>query len=255
MLSVAIATLTIISILLVASCQKPDETIPEIKLKGGEVDTVILNEKLIDPGAQAVDKVDGNISPDIKSDYLSVINKDSVGLYEVTYLISDKAGNANKKTRSVYVMNQAQNWEGTYGVVDTLFTPLNAPPDTLYRKVYTIKIVASYYRNKEIWIGGFGKFTAPSATPAATSINLIATVVDSAGSFLRASTEIIDLPNLYYAAAPACQTTSHRIRSYRNDGSSNFYLTGNIIQFVYEDEIYAPIGCTGLYYGKVKLTK
>ncbi len=246
-----LSILVLIFLLSYSSCKKKDEAIPNISLKGAAIDTIILNEKLIDPGALANDSIDGDITPQIQSDYLNVINKDSVGLYTVTYKITDKAGNVNTIKRQVYVMNQAQIWEGSYNAIDSIFKiPIVSLADS-FRKTYPVKIRASKFKNKEFLINGFGKFSATNYP----TINIVAVAVDSNSIFTKANIPPSDQPliNVSYIPAITCTTSSHKIKSFQR-----FYLktavTPKKIFIEYEDEVYDPATCLALYRGKLYLT-
>ena len=246
---IASSIFVVIVVLSTFSCKKTDETIPDLKLYKDSVDTIFLNEKLVDPGALSIDNFDGDISSLISSDYLTVINKDSTGKYIVTYKIVDKAGNINLKKRSVYVVNQAFPWQGNYNAVDTLFNlPIAVSSDT-FRKTYSVKVVASWKENRVLWIKGYGQYS----TTGYPSINLTANVLDSSGTLKKANVPLVNIKNLTYGVATAaCATSSHKIKSLYD-----FYLYNvgtKTIQIEYEDEIYEPIDCVALKRGRLKLT-
>ncbi|NAS14348.1 immunoglobulin-like domain-containing protein [Poritiphilus flavus] len=81
----------------------PDTTAPVITLLGDNPMYVTLGDTYVEPGATATDDIDGDLSSDI------VIGGDTVntavlGTYELTYDVSDAAGNAaDQKTRVVIV--------------------------------------------------------------------------------------------------------------------------------------------------------
>ncbi|NAS14351.1 BspA family leucine-rich repeat surface protein [Poritiphilus flavus] len=80
-----------------------DETAPVITLLGDNPIYIALGDTYVEPGATATDDIDGDLSSDI------VIGGDTVdtnvlGSYELTYDVSDAAGNAaDQKTRVVIV--------------------------------------------------------------------------------------------------------------------------------------------------------
>jgi hypothetical protein len=225
------------------SCRKKDNVLPEIKLVGPSVDTIILNEKLIDPGANAVDDVDGNVTADIESDYLSIINKDSAATYEVTYKISDKSGNANSIKRTVVVLNQAYKWAGTYNAVDTFMDQSG-----IVRKTYQMILAADVYKNKKVYLKQFGNFKYNNAP-----INLVGYLInipDSSDNFTKMEIPVPDknLPALTFGPVGTCQTKTHVFRSL-----APFYLYSNPKRFLfkYEDQVIDPVSCTYISNGFV----
>ncbi len=70
-----------------------DTVIPEITLLGDNPFTVQSDSNYKDPGAQALDDVDGDITGDIVVD-ASGVDMSQVGTYQVTYNVSDSSGNA-----------------------------------------------------------------------------------------------------------------------------------------------------------------
>lgn len=70
-----------------------DTVIPEITMLGDNPFTVQIGSNYKDPGAQALDDVDGDISGDILAD-TSEVDMSRSGTYTVTYNVSDSSGNA-----------------------------------------------------------------------------------------------------------------------------------------------------------------
>ncbi len=84
----------------------PDTTPPVIVLIGGEVN-ITVGEAYTDPGYTATDNVDGTITASVVVG--GNVNTNTVGVYILTYNVSDAAGNAaNEVTRTVNV-NAAPN--------------------------------------------------------------------------------------------------------------------------------------------------
>ena len=83
-----------------------DVTLPVIKLIGINPINIYVGQEYIDPGATALDDVDGDISSNI----INTVNNVKVniaGTYNVTYNVSDSASNgASELTRTVYVINR-----------------------------------------------------------------------------------------------------------------------------------------------------
>jgi len=78
-----------------------DRTPPVITLLGKNPDTVLVGTTYTDPGATAFDNYSLNITSKIKT--TNNVNKDSVGMYTITYTVTDYFGFADTKTRTVYV--------------------------------------------------------------------------------------------------------------------------------------------------------
>jgi hypothetical protein len=83
--------------------EKPPDTVsPVIILLGETIITVTINDTYIDPGAVAIDDVDGIIT-----DQIEIVNPCDVsvpGIYVVTYNVADSAGNkATEVTRKIIV--------------------------------------------------------------------------------------------------------------------------------------------------------
>lgn len=74
---------------------------PIIKLNGEENMTVTIDTIYSDPGATAIDNLDGELTDSIKVTNNIDINK--LGEYEIVYEVSDKNGNLAKKIRKVKV--------------------------------------------------------------------------------------------------------------------------------------------------------
>ncbi len=70
-----------------------DTVVPEITLLGDNPLTVESGNNYKDPGVQALDDVDGDITGDVVVD-ASGVDISSVGSYQVTYNVSDSSGNA-----------------------------------------------------------------------------------------------------------------------------------------------------------------
>ena len=80
-----------------------DKTPPEIALEGGDEMFVSVGNPFNDPGAKATDNCDGDVSANIKSE--GSVDTSKAGDNEITYTVSDKAGNKATKKRKVKVTN------------------------------------------------------------------------------------------------------------------------------------------------------
>jgi hypothetical protein len=89
---------------------KANDTIPPvITLNGSVYFDVILNSVYVDPGATAMDDIDGNVTANIATNITALNpNVNLTGDYLITYIVSDIAGNSDTAIRHVRVFNQAE---------------------------------------------------------------------------------------------------------------------------------------------------
>lgn len=78
-----------------------DTNPPVISLIGSSKMSVALNEKFKDPGATAMDKVDGDLTKKIKVS--GEVDTSKEGTYILKYSVKDKAGNKGTKKRTITV--------------------------------------------------------------------------------------------------------------------------------------------------------
>lgn len=90
-----------------------DSTPPVIALNGESTVEIPLGGTFEDPGASATDDLDGDISRKISVD--GTVNTSLVGIYTLTYQVTDTAGNKATATRSVKVTGP------TYAVQNAVF--------------------------------------------------------------------------------------------------------------------------------------
>ena len=77
--------------------------------------------KYTEPGATALDDVDGDITGDIVTSGLKDIDVRSPGIYTVWFEVSDSAGNSAKKKRNVQVLSPKENQQVLkFSSLDTL---------------------------------------------------------------------------------------------------------------------------------------
>ncbi|MCG8382622.1 MAG: DUF5011 domain-containing protein [Gammaproteobacteria bacterium] len=94
-----------------------DITPPVITLNGDNPINLFVSETFNDPGATAIDDVDGNLTVTVGGD---TVDTSTSGTYIVTYSATDSAGNSDSITRTVYVDKQTQlndtgmSWGGNY---------------------------------------------------------------------------------------------------------------------------------------------
>ncbi len=82
-----------------------DTTPPVITLKGENPMTLYAGETYAEPGAEASDDTDGNLTAAITVG--GTVDAGSVGRYRRTYRVRDAAGNESEANRTVYVINAA----------------------------------------------------------------------------------------------------------------------------------------------------
>ncbi|MBD3418510.1 MAG: DUF5011 domain-containing protein [Chitinivibrionales bacterium] len=82
-----------------------DTVAPVMTLKGDNPMTIKAGESFADPGATALDDVDGNLTSDITVG--GSVDTSNVGEYTLTYTVSDFVGNENSITRMVKVVDPA----------------------------------------------------------------------------------------------------------------------------------------------------
>ncbi len=101
--------------LFLSGCAGDDLSTPTIVLEGDDPMIIELGGTWEDPGYTATDDEDGDITADVTFDD-SEVNTDEIGEYEVSYTVSDKAGNVGTKIRTVRVVMSKDAYMGTYQV-------------------------------------------------------------------------------------------------------------------------------------------
>ena len=126
-------------------CKKDDTTAPVVTLVGGDK-TMSLQGTYTELGATAQDDKDGAITPTISG----TVDVNHTGVYVITYMAMDAAGNEGTATRNVTVVNDVDNMTGTYACSITSLSPA-------YN--YTQTVTASPTLNKRILFGKFGDYS------------------------------------------------------------------------------------------------
>lgn len=117
-----ILSIGILIAIIIFSCKKEDNVRPVVILKGNDTVTMKLNSTYSDPGFNATDDTDGNLTENVAMN--SKINPDKVGFYDVYYTVSDEAGNvSDSKHRAVFVYNEAYVYVDTWTGNDSLLYP------------------------------------------------------------------------------------------------------------------------------------
>jgi hypothetical protein len=110
--------------ILLGGCGKNDDLRPILTLKGEDSISLVLNTEFTDPGAEATDETDGNITKNIFIDNNVDINR--IGEYTINYHVTDQAGNeAIPVTRYVSVYNQGFIYSWMYSVNEVQIYPGN----------------------------------------------------------------------------------------------------------------------------------
>ena len=131
-----------------SSCKKKDIILPTITLAGENNVRQILNTQWTDPGYQATDNSDGDITTNVVVS--GKVNKDFAGTYLITYTVADNSGNETSVNRNVTIYNEAGFLAGKYFANDTC--QLSAAV------TYTAYITPSTSTNMEFTIENFGEW-------------------------------------------------------------------------------------------------
>ncbi len=100
-----------------------DRLAPTLQLVGGATINIAAGQEFVDPGATAVDDVDGDISDNIEVS--GSINSSAVGTQTISYKVADRAGNNTAKVRTVNVgVNKGTGGSGGGGVAPTFIAIL-----------------------------------------------------------------------------------------------------------------------------------
>jgi hypothetical protein len=126
-----------ITIILMFSCKKSDQNAPVITLKGTNPYVVVWGSTsaFIDPGAVAIDDIDGAIDYSV---YDTLVDMRSAGVYHLIYSATDAAGNKDTVSRNV-VVSGSRYLMGNFTVQDFRLGTFNtAYQDTLSDSNYNI---------------------------------------------------------------------------------------------------------------------
>ncbi len=93
---------------IVRTVEVVDTTAPAIKLKGQNPMRVFENEEFKDPGFQASDQYDGDLTKQVKVD-AKALNMKQTGTYEIIYTVNDSSGNTTEIKRIVEVCKDPTN--------------------------------------------------------------------------------------------------------------------------------------------------
>jgi len=111
-----------------------DKVIPTINLNGDYYLTLAFGEDFIDPGATALDDVDGNITADLI--VAGIVNSDKAGEYPITYDVLDSNGNEAiqvtrivKVTSGITIREDAEDGDTVHWILYTAYDDDN--PQTI----------------------------------------------------------------------------------------------------------------------------
>ena len=79
-----------------------------------------LNSAYVEPGFTAADEEDGNLTAQVQVS--GTVNKDSVGIYLITYTVTDSEGLTDQVVRKVDVRNSLNFLNGNYDVITENFS-------------------------------------------------------------------------------------------------------------------------------------
>ena len=81
-----------------------DNISPIIKLKGKQITEISLNEEYIEPGYEAYDEYDGNLTGNVEIN--GKVDSTKYGEYVITYKVTDKSNNKVEVNRIVKVIDE-----------------------------------------------------------------------------------------------------------------------------------------------------
>lgn len=97
-----------------------DEEKPKIQLKGGSPLSITVGGTFTEPGYEAIDNCDGDITKNVKVE--GSVDTGKVGTYNLTYTVKDEAGNEEKVERKVNISSARTGGGcGTLGAIYLTF--------------------------------------------------------------------------------------------------------------------------------------
>jgi len=109
-------------LLFAIACREKDVYPPEIKLSGDPVIAIFRKDSFTDPGAKGSDFIGNGETRDISNRIMRIGEVDilSAGQYELTYELTDEAGNnAEAQSRTVVVKHNPEGLLGSYRATDS----------------------------------------------------------------------------------------------------------------------------------------
>ncbi len=93
-----------------------DNSKPQIKLRGSNLEKVILNDSYIEKGYKAIDKIDGDITDKVVVQ--NNVDTTKEGIYEITYMVQDSSHNKTVVKRMVQVQKRVNTYLDLYDKID-----------------------------------------------------------------------------------------------------------------------------------------
>jgi len=185
-----------------------DTSAPIISLLGDNPQQLTQGETYLELGATALDEMDGNITTNIVIDS-SALNNQLVGSYQVSYTVSDDAGNTAVKNRTINVV-AVENANGP------IISLIGSNPQQLLQGQAYIELNATAIDETDGDISADITIDA-SAVDMQTSGNysVVYSVVDTAGKNVSVQREV-------QVIAPQLQTTGLSDLSYVSPGAADF---------------------------------
>lgn len=138
-----------------SACETEDLVNPVITLGGADTIEIVLNDPagFTDPGATATDDKDGDLTAQIIK--TGTVDVAKIGSYELTYSVSDNAGNQATVKRIVNVIVNQATFAGIWNVAEVI-TGSNPDPNW----TYSATVAASGSDQMKLLITNFGGFGA-----------------------------------------------------------------------------------------------
>ncbi len=119
---IGILLVIILGIILIFFTQKKksNEQFPMLTLKGDKIITVKIGTDYQEPGFEAIDKLDGNITSKVKIE--NTINPETPGTYEIIYSVTNSRNITIKEKRFVkLILPEAPTYKSSYDNIDNSF--------------------------------------------------------------------------------------------------------------------------------------
>ncbi|HRZ42821.1 MAG TPA: DUF5011 domain-containing protein [Bacteroidales bacterium] len=155
-----------------SACETDDLVNPVITLTGADTIEIVLNDAagFTDPGATATDDKDGDLTAQIIK--TGTVDVAKIGSYELTYSVSDNAGNQATVKRIVNVIVEQATYAGIWNVTEVI-TGSNPDPNWVYSATVAasgtdvMKLIITNFGgfanfNANITFDKFGNFTIPN---------------------------------------------------------------------------------------------
>jgi hypothetical protein len=159
------------ALMIFSACEVEDLDNPTITLVGGDME-IVLNDPagFTEPGFAATDEQDGDLTAQVI--VTGTVDVTKIGSYEITYSVSDKAGNKTTAKRIVDVIVKQSTYLGVWSVSEVI-TGSNPDPNWMYSATIaassnqTTLLITNFGGMTSNFIANvtfdkFGKFTIPN---------------------------------------------------------------------------------------------